>query len=136
MKKVSYGIIPLREVGNQRQLLLVKHKAGHWALPKGHPEEGESPKQTALRELKEETNLSIKAFLECEPLVEHYSFMHKGEHVEKTVIYYIALVNGDLLLQEEEIAEAQWFTFDQAYKMATFDECKNLIKSLFHPDKE
>lgn len=42
------------------KVLLVKHNAGHWDFPKGHVEEGETEFETAIREVKEETNIDIK----------------------------------------------------------------------------
>ena len=45
------------------RILLVKHSKGgkeYWVLPGGGVEEGESLADTAVREIKEETNLEIK----------------------------------------------------------------------------
>ena len=38
-----------------KEVLIVKHNAGHWDFPKGHVEENETEIQTAIREVKEET---------------------------------------------------------------------------------
>lgn len=40
------------------RVLLVKNKRG-WAFPGGHPEAGESPEETLVREVKEEANVSL-----------------------------------------------------------------------------
>ena len=41
-------------------LFLIEHMAlGHTSLPKGHMEEGETEEETAVREIKEETNLDV-----------------------------------------------------------------------------
>ena len=49
---------------NDRKILLVKRKydprKGTWSLPAGFMEFGETTKQTAVREVKEETNLKIE----------------------------------------------------------------------------
>ena len=49
---------------NDRKILLVKRKydprKGTWSLPAGFMEFGETTKQTAVREVKEETNLNIE----------------------------------------------------------------------------
>jgi len=127
MKEESFGIIPLRQVGNQRQLLLVQHQAGHWAFPKGHPEEGETAQETALRELKEETNLEVTSFLQAEPLHESYSLLRQGKRVEKKVTYFLAFVEGNLQLAEGEIVAARWLLPQEAKTVATFAECISLI---------
>ena len=117
----AFGIIPLKE----GKTLLVKHQKGHWAFPKGHPEAGEKPIETAERELLEETGLEVTELL-GRRFEEHYSF----DDTEKTVTYFLAHVKGKLKLQDKEIAEARWLTFDEALELATFDECKRLIQSL------
>ena len=41
-------------------LILLRHRfGGHWSFPKGHVEQGENEQQTAMREVKEETGVSI-----------------------------------------------------------------------------
>ncbi len=43
------------------EAFLIQHVNGkHWGFPKGHPEEGESFEQIAVRELFEETGLQIE----------------------------------------------------------------------------
>ena len=120
----SYGIIPLRRAGNQWETLLVKHGKGHWAFPKGHPESNEAPQETASRELKEETSLIVKQFIPVEPFEEFYTFMQKGALIEKIVSYYLAEVEGEVEIQEQEIDDFQWVTLKDAAKLATFPESK------------
>jgi putative (di)nucleoside polyphosphate hydrolase len=58
-KRLSCGIVILNP---QRELLLCHVTGhGHWDLPKGCADEGETPVQTALRETWEETGLRLDA---------------------------------------------------------------------------
>jgi 8-oxo-dGTP pyrophosphatase MutT (NUDIX family) len=43
--------------GREVEILLLQDSKGRWTIPKGHIEEGESPRQTAQREIQEETGL-------------------------------------------------------------------------------
>jgi len=124
----SYGIIPLRRSGKVWETLLVKHRKGHWAFPKGHPESNETSQETASRELKEETHLTVKQLLSSEPLKEFYIFKHKGALVEKRVAYYLAEVEGEVEIQEQEIADFRWVSLEDAAKLATFPESKALAQ--------
>ena len=117
----AFGIIPLRE----GKTLLVKHQKGHWAFPKGHPNPGEIPKETAKRELQEETGLFVVRFL-GKKFHEHYSF----GTTDKSVTYFLAEVAGELVLQKEEIADGRWMSFEEAASLATFDACKQICKEL------
>ena len=56
----SCGAIVARQTDTGREILLIRHvNGGHWAFPKGHVEENETEEQTALREILEETGLSV-----------------------------------------------------------------------------
>ncbi len=78
-KDESFGIVPLRRNANAWQVFLIQHKHGrHWGFPKGHAESGEMPEDAAARELKEETNLEITAFLIKIPLLNNIASIIKG----------------------------------------------------------
>lgn len=124
----SYGIIPLRFQNEQWMLFLVCHQAGHWAFPKGHPEKRESPEQTAKRELREETGLSIIRFFSPSPIEERYTFSLEEETIEKTVFYYLAEVQGKEKLQEKEISDGAWLNFHEAKKRITFREGRRVCE--------
>jgi bis(5'-nucleosidyl)-tetraphosphatase len=131
-----FGIIPIKFSEKEPRLFLVHHKKGHWAFPKGHPEEGESPKQTAQRELAEETGLQVIDFLPLNPIEEFYAFEEGGVEIQKTVTYFFAKVNGKIDLQEIEIVDAAWLTVEEAKERVTFDEaralCNQIKESLKH----
>lgn len=109
----SCGIVPLQKRGGKWTILLIS-QGGTWSFPKGHAEPGESPKQTAERELREETNLSVARYLSHNPLEESYTFVENQILIEKSVLYFPALVEGDLQLQLEEISQGRWLPLELA----------------------
>jgi len=129
-KDSSYGVIPLSNVDGQWHVYIIRHNAGHWAFPKGHPEKGETPQQTAERELKEETGLNISRFFPNSPLQEHYSFIHDQEAIDKTVFYFLAEVHGDIKLQEEEVSNGEWIALKKVHERITFQESKELCSQV------
>lgn len=126
----SYGIIPLRFLDGEPQVLLVKHVSGYWAFPKGHAKPLETPYQAAERELQEETGLRVKYYLSQDVLCEKYSFRWQEEDVFKTVHYFLAEVAGDVVLQEIEIQASQWLSLQSAYECMTFPEGKQLCQEI------
>lgn len=123
----SFGIVPLTYRNNYWEAFLVQHRNGsHWGFPKGHAEKGESPKDTAERELLEETGMRVLRYLPHPYLVERYKFLYEGIMVDKTVRFYLAEVTPDYVLQKEELVEGKWLPLKDLLDYAIFDEEKNL----------
>lgn len=132
MKKTyAFGIIPVRKTEQNLEVFIVKHKAGHWGFPKGHAEPNETPKQTAERELYEETGLSITEYLAVEPITIKYQCISHGEHVDKTVVFFLAHVTGQAVLCQDEIAEGLWASLKDAEAKITNQELVFTIKQIF-----
>jgi len=120
-KEKSCGCIVLN---NKNEILLVKMKMGHWSFPKGHVEANETEFETALRETFEETNINceiINGFRE----ISKYS---PYPNVEKEAIFFLAkALNEEINIQEEEILESGFFGFNEALKILTFDNDKEIL---------
>lgn len=130
--EVAYGIIPLKEENGTRKIFLALHTKGpYWGFPKGHPDEGESPKETATRELFEETQLKVVSFLGCGPYKENHRFERNGMKVSKAVTYYPAHVSGDFACQTEEVTEGRWCTLEDALSLVKFEKTRALIQTIF-----
>ncbi|MEG4167906.1 MULTISPECIES: NUDIX domain-containing protein [unclassified Microcoleus] len=122
MKDECFGIVPIFGKEADALFLLIQHQAGHWAFPKGHANPGESPAETAKREFLEETGISDFEMLDEPSFTEHYSFVKDGEPIEKTVTYFLGFVNSmEVVLQEEEVQNSAWLSFEEAVKRITFD---------------
>ncbi|MBR2786833.1 MAG: NUDIX domain-containing protein [Clostridia bacterium] len=107
------------------KVLTIQQVAGHWGFPKGHVEEGETEVETALREIKEETNLNVE-INEKFRYVEHYS---PEENVEKDVVFFVAnKIGGELTVQKEEVLKAEWLLPSEAMQILTFESTKRVLK--------
>ena len=114
-------------------ILLIKHNKGHWSFPKGHMETGETEYQTAIREVKEETNLDIKIY-DGFRYVTTYS---PKENVMKDVVYFLSTpINSEIKLQLEEVQKIEWVSEKEAKNIITYeedikilDEALNFIKT-------
>lgn len=125
-REKSCGALVYRQKDSkQPELLLIKHRyGGHWSFPKGHVEAGENEVETALREVSEETGLSVRlmdGFREC---VEYYP----KPNVKKQVVYFLGYAEDDnVQKQDEEVSEIKWLGLDEAFSAVTFKNDKNLI---------
>jgi 8-oxo-dGTP pyrophosphatase MutT (NUDIX family) len=130
-KDESFGVVPLSLRQGRWEVFLIQHQRGrYWGFPKGHAESGETPQETAFRELKEETNLELVRYLQTEPLLEQYTFMAEGRRIFKQVHYFIAIVEGTVKLQEKEIQNGIWLPFAEAIEKVTHFEGKTILSQV------
>ena len=124
--EISCGIIIFNIIDKERKYLLVRHQnGGHYGFPKGHMEAFETRKQTAIREVKEETNLDAV-------IIKNYyqkvTFDPKP-NVSKNVIYFLGKAyDGTLLKQDSEINDLRYVSYEEAVQLLTYDNDKILIK--------
>ncbi len=110
---------------NEGKVLVVKQTSGFYGFPKGHVEIGETEKETAIRETKEETGLDIK-IISNKRYTQSYIVK---ENVHKDVVFFIAkLENNNEKRQVEEIEEILWIDINEVEKILTYDSLKELWK--------
>ena len=124
-KEKSCGALVYRTKNGEVELLLLKHRfGGHWSFPKGHVEEGETEVETALREVHEETGLTIQLEEGFRQSVEYYP----RPNIRKQVVYFLGYADDDRTRrQEEEISEIRWVPLKSAHREVIFRNDKNLI---------
>ena len=114
-------------INNKEEILLVHHNIGHWDFPKGHVEDGETEIQTAIREVKEETNIDV-IVNEKFRYTTRYS---PKEDVVKEVVYFLAEnISENREAQVEEVSEVKWFEFEEAVNIITYDNSREILIQL------
>ncbi|MFA5467174.1 MAG: NUDIX domain-containing protein [Candidatus Izemoplasmatales bacterium] len=121
----SCGGVVFRSFNSIRQYLLVHMLSGHWSFPKGHVETGESEKETAMREIKEETNLEVSLI----PGFRESITYSPRSWVVKEVVYFLCQpLTADVIPQPEEIQGVRWFRFDEALNQLTHQKDRNILQ--------
>ena len=115
-------------------LLLYKNQNGRymgWVLPKGTVEEGESFKETALREVKEESGANGRVIKYIGKT--QYVFRGNDDMVSKSVHWY--LMSADSFYckpqSEEFFADAGFYKFHEAYHLLKFNDERQMLKRAF-----
>ena len=122
----SCGAIIYRKKDNNIKYLLIRQKNGEfWGFPKGHIEENETEKETAEREIFEETGLKG---------VFHESFREEigyiiENRINKTVVYFLLEIKtkDEEKYQKEEIMDYKWVEEKEAINTITFEEQKKVF---------
>ncbi|KAA8830093.1 MULTISPECIES: NUDIX hydrolase [Bifidobacterium] len=100
-----------------RVAIIARHsRSGHleWCLPKGHIEKGETPEQTAVREVHEETGILGEVITSIATI--DYWFTGTAQRVHKLVHHYaLRRISGELTVEgdpDHEAEDAIWVRFD------------------------
>ncbi len=127
-REFSFGIVPIRRTPEGELFLLIQHRSGHWSFPKGHAEPGETPVQTARRELLEETGIGHLRLREDLVFTEHYDIVKRGRDTEKTVTYFLGWVRDTRVrMQAEEVKDYLWLGYEEASRKVTYEETRRIL---------
>ncbi len=114
--------IPQLVLGRRRR----ERDSQTWTLPKGTPIPGESLEQTALREVCEETGLTVRILSPLDAI--KYTFVQRGTRIHKTVHYFMMEpTGGDLDGHDHEFEEVRWVSFDEAATLLSFETERSLV---------
>ena len=129
LRDKSCGAVVYKYIGDNIYVLLVKHNAGHWSFPKGGVNHSEEEVETAIREIKEETNLDV-AIDSNFRFVNTYSYKNTlGKDVFKDVIYFVGCpLSDNLVAQVSELSDVKWYKVDDAYNVITYDSDMEVLR--------
>jgi 8-oxo-dGTP pyrophosphatase MutT (NUDIX family) len=112
--------------GGAEVVICGRDSDGVWGLPKGTPDEGESLEAAALREVAEESGLSVEIVGKLG--VVEYWFAHDGTRFHKWVHYYLMRATGGSTEDhDDEHDRVEWRPVPDALKELTFDNDRQMV---------
>lgn len=112
------------------QILVIKDAYGNWGFPKGHLEEGETPRDAALRECSEETGLNHLEPIKWVGMTDWY-FRDGGVVVHKYCDYFLLRAQpGDEARPQrgEGIRACHWLSPLDATARVTYHNAQHVLK--------
>lgn len=125
----SGGIIFRRAKSNgQIEILLIQDAKNRWTIPKGHVEPGEEPKQTAEREIQEETGLQEMKMYNWLGKV-HFRYRRAQTLVLMTMHIYLVQATGDTdkVKPEDWMTGIEWIPAQEAVDKIAYDDIGKLM---------
>jgi 8-oxo-dGTP pyrophosphatase MutT (NUDIX family) len=100
--------------------ITARHNPDHWIFPKGHIEEGESPEETAEREVLEECGVDAQIRKRLG------SMQFEQDNRAIITIFFLMEYQGTKGSGEER--QKRWCTRSEALNLLTFEGSKKLLK--------
>ncbi len=124
----SGGIVFRRNQKGDIEILLIQDAKDRWTIPKGHIEEGETPKQTAEREIREETGLQE---MKMYGWLDKISFRYRRQQslVLMTTEIFLVHAQGDTddVHPEEWMNGIKWFKAMDALDKIEYEDIGKII---------
>ncbi len=139
-RETSYGGVVVRPGpdGDDFELLTIVPRGTRvTGLPKGGANPGETPEETAAREVREETGTTVDV---QERLGEvSYWYRRNGRRIHKTVHFFLCrYVSGDTADHDHEVDDARWIPMRDADRLLTYPAERRLAElaaSKIRPDR-
>jgi 8-oxo-dGTP pyrophosphatase MutT (NUDIX family) len=113
IREFSAGGVVVRRMRGRPFVAVVRVRNDVLALPKGHPDAGESAAEAAWREVREETGLEAELVEKLDDI--RYWYVRGGERVMKIVSFFLFRYRrGSVADHDHEVEEALWIPLDEA----------------------
>lgn len=123
----SCGFVVYKEVQDKRYYLIIRASNGEYGFPKGHMKGNETEYETAIRELKEETNVEVQIIDGFHKQIE-YKCPKKINVMKRTVYFLGRCIEDDVVCQETEVFEAIFVLIEKAIELLSFEDTKRILQ--------
>ena len=120
-----------RRVANQPkavEILLIQDSKNRWTIPKGHIEEGETPREAAEREIREETGLQEMKVLDWLGKI-NFRYRRNSSLVLMTTDIFLVQAKGKShsVKKEKWMANLAWLPANDALEKIEYEDIGKLI---------
>ena len=126
-REKSCGVVVVL-TSTEPKYLLLHYEAGHWDFVKGNVELNESEKDTAIRELQEETGIVDIRFFEGFREKIEYFYRRQGATIHKEVVFFLAETHTEKVTLSFEHVGYAWLNYQNSLEKLTFQNAKDVLQ--------
>ena len=126
-------------VFHKNKVLLIHHKKfDKWLPPGGHIDPNETPDQAAIREVKEETGLSIEIIPNhdfdssiASPLPVEANVHEAGDHLHHNQAFAATTISANITTNERELNDFKWVSYEEIPDSGLSEYLQTVTKKAF-----
>ena len=126
-REKSCGVVVVL-TNTEPKYLLLHYETGHWDFVKGNVELNESEKDTAIRELQEETGIVDIRFFEGFREKIEYFYRRQGATIHKEVVFFLAETHTEKVTLSFEHVGYAWLNYQNSLEKLTFQNAKDVLQ--------
>ena len=125
----SCGAVVFTRDDGEIRYVIVESKGGYFGFPKGHMEGAETERETALREIREETGLRVE-LLEGFRTEDSHTLTREGRpEITKHIVYFLAQYRDQTpAAQESELNGICLMEYETAMRTFQFESSRRILR--------
>lgn len=118
-----------QQEGQIQVLLCGRRQPTLWCLPKGTPDPGEGVRETAMREVQEETGVVPEIVGKLGAIRYFFKRVQDNTLCDKTVHHYLmTAAGGDPVHHDHEFDEVRWFPVEEAMRVMSYPNEVGMVR--------
>ena len=132
LNQVSAGGVVYRGDGNDTEVVIIRVvPEKRWQLPKGLIDDGETPEEAAVREVREESGINARIIAPLETIEYWFTanWDNNRRRIHKFVHFFLMKYkDGDTSDHDHEVDEVRWVTVEEALRTLNFPTERDLVR--------